>query len=272
VSSALLTFTDVSFAPAGAATTLSGLSFAVDHGEFLAVLGADSAARNSLALLAAGLARPDRGEVVFSPRGSVANGAIRAGLVFSVPGQSLLATTVLEEVRIGLEWQARGETEIATLTEAILRRFGLWEYRHQSPATLSGGEKQRLAIAAALALEPASLVLDEPTAMLDSSAAAVVREAAREATRDGRGLLWLTGDPADVLTADRVAILAGGTIVWTGPPGELGSLGRDFRGWGLRPLPVTALAEALVRLGLPLSTSAMTPEALGEEICSVWRV
>ena len=267
---ALLTFHDVSYAPAGAAATLSGLSFAVNHGEFFACLGADGAERSALALLAAGLAEPTEGLVEFGATGRPPVPGTEAGLVFSAPGQGLIAATVREEAAVGLAWQGLAEPEIAVRVERVLRRFDLWERGEQSPATLSGGEKQRLAMAAALALEPACLILDEPTAMLDPHGAAQVRAAAREMAADGRGVFWLTGDPAEALAADRVLVLSGGRLVWNGQPADLANREESLAEWGLRPLPLAALRRVLIERGVPLTGKPVSPQALVEELCSVW--
>ena len=135
MSPALLTFHDVSYAPAGVATTLSGLSFAVSHGEFLACLGADGAGRNALALLAAGLTKPTRGLVAFGGINRSPVPGIEAGLVFSTPGQGLIAATVREEAAAGLAWQGLAEPEIAVRVERVLRRFGLWDLGEDRKST-----------------------------------------------------------------------------------------------------------------------------------------
>ncbi len=266
----LLTFHDVSYAPTGVAATLSGLSFAVSHGEFFACLGADGAARNALAMLAAGLIRPTGGLVEFGATGRPPVPGTEAGLVFSAPGQGLIGATVREEVAVGPTWLGLPESEIAGRVESVLRRLYLWDLGEQSPTTLSGGEKQRLALAAALAMEPACLILDEPTAMLDPRGAAQVRQAARETASSGRGVLWLTGDSAEALAADWVLILCGGLIVWSGQPADLANKEESLVEWGLRPLPLAALRRALIERGLPLVGKPIAPPELVEELCSIW--
>lgn len=270
----LLAFQEVHYTSPGAATTLSGLSFSLGRGEFFAVLGAEASARQAVALLAAGLARPERGRVLIGggPAGAREPDAAprRAGLVFSAPGQGLIAATVREEVEIGLAWRGCEPKEAEARAEELLRQFALWELRARQPSTLSGGEKQRLAMAAALAAEPACLVLDEPTAMLDPVSAGTVVDAARDFARQGGGVLWLAGGMARGLPADQIALLHGGGIVWQGTPGALLRLGAGVEGWGLEPAPLVRLSAALGSLGLDLSFTHDSPGTLVEEICSVW--
>ncbi len=256
-SAALLSFTEVFHR-----RTLSGLSLTLNRGEFFALLAGDGAARSDVALLAAGLIRPDRGEVKL-PNAT-------PGLIFPVPGQGLIAATVLEEVRLGAVWRGEPEDVVRQRSEGLLRQFGLWERRHQAPSTLSGGEKQRLAIAAALAADPSCLVMADPIGMLDPPGRRLVAATAKELARQGRGVLWLGDDPAQVLEADRLAVLSGGRVVWAGSPSDLAELGERLAEWGVHPLPLTALREALNRGGLALPGRGPTAAALVEEICSVW--
>ena len=95
----------------------------------------------------------------------------RAGLVFQSPAAQMLAVSVEEELIFGLENLGLSRSLIRERLEAALSRFGLEELRSRSPHTLSGGEQQKLALAAIMARQPLVLVLDEPLSMLDSSAA-----------------------------------------------------------------------------------------------------
>jgi energy-coupling factor transporter ATP-binding protein EcfA2 len=98
--------------------------------------------------------------------------AERAGLVFQNPAAQMLAQSVEEEIVFGLENLGLPPSAIRGRLEATLSRFGLEALRHRSPQTLSGGEQQKLALAAVTARQPQVLVLDEPLSMLDSTAAA----------------------------------------------------------------------------------------------------
>ncbi len=97
--------------------------------------------------------------------------AERAGLVFQNPAEQMLAVSVEEEIIFGLENLGLPRRVMAERLESALNRFGLAEFRGRSPRTLSGGEQQKLALAAIVARQPPILVLDEPLSMLDTTAA-----------------------------------------------------------------------------------------------------
>jgi energy-coupling factor transport system ATP-binding protein len=108
----------------------------------------------------------------------------RAGLVFQNPATQMLGSTVAEEIVFGLENLGLPPDEIRGRLDAVLDRFHLTSLRDRSPHTLSGGEQQKVALAAAMARRPPALVLDEPLAMLDSTASgALVQELAALAER-----------------------------------------------------------------------------------------
>jgi energy-coupling factor transporter ATP-binding protein EcfA2 len=208
------------------------------------------------------------GEVV-SLAGSVGAGAStllliaaeRSGIVLPTPWTqaSGMAFTVWDEVAFGpanLGWPVQ---EIERQVEAALWRLDIAELAARDPATLSGGELQRVIIAGILAMDPGLLLLDEPTAELDPAGARAVWRLVRELAGEGKAVLMATSD-LDALpdVADRVVWLEQGTVRATGSPALLGDdamcgagLGATVAGvWraaGLpRPYPLTA-AEAVPR-------------------------
>ena len=151
-------------------------SFQVSRGEVVLLLGPSGAGKSTLALALNGLiphAVPATvtGTVLVDGRDAattpVSELSTRVGMVFQDPDAQLVTRTLLDEVAFGPENLRLPVDEVLARTEDALRRVGLWDRRHENPDRLSGGGKQRLAIACALAMGSPLLVLDEPTANLD---------------------------------------------------------------------------------------------------------
>lgn len=152
----------------------TGIDLDVHAGEALAVTGPNGAGKSTLGLTLAGLLPPAGGAVVAAPE--LADGAdpapirwssrdllTRVGMVFQEPEHQLLATTVRDELAVGPRALGLPEDEIAARTDELLSRLRLDRLAAANPYTLSGGEKRRLTVAAAIATRPRVLVLDEPT-------------------------------------------------------------------------------------------------------------
>lgn len=183
----------------------SGIDLEVRAGEALAITGPNGAGKSTLGLTLAGLLRPAAGEV--RAAGALAAGApaapitwrsrdllTRIGMVFQEPEHQLLARTVRDELEVGPRALGLGEHETGARVDELLDRLRLTALARANPYTLSGGEKRRLTVAAALATAPQVLVLDEPTFGQDSRTwAELVGELAR--LRDeGRAIVTITHD------------------------------------------------------------------------------
>ena len=159
--------------PEGTLTILSEVSFAIDRGDSVAVVGASGAGKSTLLALLAGLDLPTSGEIWLDSNnltnldedGRAAVRAASVGFVFQsfhlVP-----SLNALENVMLPLE--LAGKSEPRKAADEIMQKVGLGERWSHYPSQLSGGEKQRVAIARAFATEPAVLFADEPTGNLDS--------------------------------------------------------------------------------------------------------
>ncbi|WP_229068267.1 ABC transporter ATP-binding protein [Actinoplanes sp. DH11] len=199
--------------------------------------------------------------------------AAEVAMVFQDPDAQIVTATVLDEVCFGPENLLLPAAEVLERAEEALRRVGLWERRHDDPAVLSGGGRQRLAIACALALRTPLLVLDEPTANLDPAGVEEVFRTLREVTagRDRAVLLVEHNLDAAIDLVDRVIVLdAAGRVVLDGPArrtlaehaGKLVELGV----W----LPAAASAALRLRAaGITLDPLPLTPAELATALDAI---
>jgi len=205
--------------PEGSLTILSNVSFEIDKGDSVAVVGASGAGKSTLLALLAGLDLPTEGEIWLNgvnltnldEDGRAELRAASVGFVFQsfhlVP-----SLNALENVMLPLELAGKDSPRQKALD--ILQQVGLGERWSHYPAQLSGGEKQRVAIARAFATEPAVLFADEPTGNLDSRTGEHVIDLMFELNRDSSTTLVLvTHDKSLAARCDRIISLDGGRLV-----------------------------------------------------------
>ena len=216
-------------AGAPAVEVLRGVTFHVTASQSLAVMGATSSGKSTLALVLAGLAPAMTGgllagQVLVNGQDATTTPAAilsaSLGLVFQEPERQLFNMTVAEEVAFGLEGLALPPQEIGERVALALAQVGLTGLEERSPWQLSGGQQKRLAIATLLAIQPPILLLDEPMAGLDPAArreVAAVLDILRQTA--GATVIVLEKDAEFVARwAERVVILAGGQIALDGSP------------------------------------------------------
>lgn len=237
------------------------VSFTVERGEWVALLGANGSGKSTIARLANGLLLPNDGEVIVEGISSWKHDKLAdirklVGLVTQDPDNQIVSTTVFDEVAFGpqnLGWEPERIYEVVS---EVLAHVGLPEevFAKRDPNTMSGGEKQRVVIAAILAMEPHYLVLDEPTAMLDPVSRAHVLESIHTAAKNGHGVVHITHVLKEASFAHRVLVLEEGSIVYDGAPKGILDDTEALTRYGL-------LAEPAVRG--PLEPVASTASASG---------
>lgn len=144
----------------------------------------------------------------------------RLGMLFQNPENGLVAPFVEDDVAFGLENLGVPREEMRVRVARAIRAVGLAGYERREPHTLSGGEKQRVALAGILAIGPEILVLDEPTSMLDAEGRREVLGRIR-AMRGTRTILHVTHHLEEIADADRVLVLNAGRLVADVPPRRL---------------------------------------------------
>ncbi len=235
---------------------LDGISFHAEPGQTIGIYGTGSSGKSTLCLALNGIVPQAtggtiRGEVMIGGWSTrthpIAELASRVALVLQDPDASLIGRSVADEVAFGPENLGVPPAEIEQRIETALDRVGMAAYRSRRSSQLSGGEKQRVAIAAALAMQPAILVLDEPTVALDPQGSAAVADVLRTLVTEKRTTIILMTQDPDLLAAltDELLILNAGRVVRRGTPREVFAHGAELRRLVLTPPPLANVAEQL---------------------------
>lgn len=211
---------------AGPVTALQGIDLNVHAGEFLIVMGKSGSGKTTLVNMVTGMDRSTSGEiwVTGAPlhRFSTEKASKLRGQTMGVVFQSfeLLPTlTVLQNVMLPMDFAGRYSLrEMRERALQLLEQVDIAEHAKKLPAALSGGQQQRLAIARAMANDPAILVADEPTGSLDSATATAVIDLFADLVRRGRTILLVTHDRDVARRGSRVLSLADGAIAGSESP------------------------------------------------------
>jgi biotin transport system ATP-binding protein len=208
----------------GETVALDGVSLTVDDGEFLVLAGANGSGKTTLVRTFNGLLTPDEGRVAVNGT-PVDEDLVAArsavGMVFQDPRDQFVAPTVGTDVAFGPENLGLDRGEIARRVERALDAVNMVGRDDERIDALSGGERERVAIAGALAMDPDHLVLDEPFTGLDWPARRSVLERLDHLDAAGTGAVVVTHDLRDLLSrADRVVALADGRVAVDAAPDE----------------------------------------------------
>lgn len=187
---------------------LEGVSFAIDDGEFVSLIGPSGCGKSTLLYIIAGFLEYEQG-VVLVDDVRVMGPAMNRGVVFQE--YALFPwLTVLGNITYGLESKGIARREREEIASRYIRRIGLHGFEHRYPRELSGGMKQRVAIARTLAYEPDILLMDEPFGALDAQTRELMQDQLLDIWRElGKTVLLVTHDVAEsVFLSDRVLVMS----------------------------------------------------------------
>lgn len=248
----------------GVELAVDHLSFEINKGEFIAVLGHNGSGKSTLAKLINAILVPGEGcievdgintrepEMVWEIRQ-------RAGMVFQNPDNQIVHNIVEEDVGFGPENLGVPTAEIWERVNDSLKKVGMYEHRKESPNNLSGGQKQRVAIAGVLAMKPKCIIFDESTAMLDPVGRREVLKAVHEINKKEEiTILWVTHYMDEVTEADRVLVMNHGKVAMQGTPKQVFAEAEKLQEYHLAVPQVTELALELRRQGMDIPTDLIT--------------
>ncbi len=243
---------------------LDAVSLSIESGEFVVILGHNGSGKSTFAKLLNGLIIPSSGDVLIDGISTENEQDIwtirsRVGMVFQNPDNQLVSSIVEDEIAFGPENLGIPRDEMIERINSSLNASGLEKFRKSAPHLLSGGQKQKLAIASVLAMRPRYLVLDEPTAMLDPIGQQEVMATTKELNqKEGITTILVTQNMNEAAYASRVVIFNKGKVELDGKPGEIFSDIDRITSLGLEPPPMTMLAHRLKKAGLSISTKPLS--------------
>ena len=255
-----------------AAPALKNISFSIEKGEMVAVLGHNGSGKSTLAKLLNGLYLPNEGTVLVAgmdTKDEKHTWEVRrkAGMVFQNPDNQLVATVVRDDVAFGMENIGVDPNEMPARIEQALGAVGMLPFIDRAPHLLSGGQKQRVAIAGILAMQPEALVLDEATAMLDPSGRKEVFDTVlRLNSEQGITVVWITHFMEEAARCGRVMVVHQGEKRMDGTPKEVFAQGETLRELRLDVPPMAQLCEMLSKRGVVMPRDILTVDEMEQEV------
>lgn len=229
------------------------IDFLADKGEMIAILGRNGSGKSTFARHLNGLLAPHEGTVIIGGRDLTKVSGLTAirrqvGMVFQNPDNQIVGNTLAEDIGFGLENLGIESHDIWDKIDEMLELTGLAAYKYSNTSRISGGQKQRLAIASAMAMSPECIVLDEATSMLDPQGAKDMLNLVLKLNREKKiTVIMVTHKISEALMTDRVYILDNSRIVAHGVPGDVLSDVERLKTYGLE-IPVRMKNEA----GIPI--------------------
>lgn len=259
---------------------LNNINLEIEAGEFIALIGHTGSGKSTLVQHLNGLNEPTSGEILYDgvnyrEKGNkIATLRQKVGLVFQYPEYQLFEETVIKDIAFGAVNQGLSEEEVDLRVRRAMERVGLSydDIGEESPFSLSGGQKRRVAIAGILAMEPEVLVLDEPTAGLDP-------HGSREILNEIKGI-YETTDTTIVLVshsmeevaqlATRMIVMDNGEVRMDDTPREIFKREKELESIGLGVPQVRSAMTMLKEKGLDVEENCITVDEALKELTNWW--
>jgi biotin transport system ATP-binding protein/energy-coupling factor transport system ATP-binding protein len=253
---------------------LKNIGLNIAEGDYIAVIGPNGSGKTTLIKHLNALLLPSAGEVLVdglstsNPK-NLPEIRRRVGMIFQNPDNQIVGMSVEEDVAFGPGNLGLPPKEVRKRVDEALEKVGLTNYKSRPPYTLSGGQKQLLAIAGVLAMDSRYIVLDEPTASLDPQSNYKVLNLLKKLNYEGIGIIHVTHNMDDLIIANRLLVMDQGKLITDGPAADILSQVESLKAIGLTPPKVTELMYCLNQRGAAVATNICTVEEAVEEINSL---
>ncbi len=240
---------------------LDNVSFSVERGEFLGIIGHTGSGKSTLMQHLNGLLKPTSGKLlldgqdIWSDKKLTRQAKFRVGLVFQYPEYQLFEETVYKDIAFGPKNMGLSGEEVDRRVREAAAAVGLTQAQLEvSPFDLSGGQKRRVAIAGVMAMEPEVLILDEPTAGLDPSGREeILAHIERYRQQHNATIMMVSHSMDDVARlTDRLLVMNGSKLAMDGTPEQVFARAEELLEMGLNIPEVTRVFLELKKMGLPV--------------------
>ena len=254
------------------------MSFDVNEGEFLGIIGHTGSGKSTLIQHLNGLLQPTAGEILLRGKNiwaepkKIREVRFKVGLVFQYPEYQLFEETVYKDIAFGPANQGKTGDELDYAVREAAKLVGIRDDQlEKSPFELSGGQKRRVALAGVLAMEPEVLVLDEPTAGLDPAGRENLMPNIRDYHRNKGKTIILVSHSMDEIArnVDRILVLKNAHVLMQGTPAEVFARGEELLSAGLDVPQITRIAMELKRRGVDIDPAVYTVEALERQLLAL---
>ena len=254
------------------------MSFEVQEGEFLGIIGHTGSGKSTLIQHLNGLLQPTEGQIllhgkdIWAEPKKIRDIRFRVGLVFQYPEYQLFEETVYKDIAFGPANQGKTGEELDHAVREAAKLVGIRdEQLEKSPFELSGGQKRRVALAGVLAMEPEVLVLDEPTAGLDPAGRENLMANIRDYHRNKGKTIILVSHSMDEIAqnVDRILVLKNAHVLMQGTPADVFARGQELLSAGLDVPQITRIAMALKERSLPVDPAVYTADALERQLLAL---
>ena len=254
------------------------MSFDVNEGEFLGIIGHTGSGKSTLIQHLNGLLQPTAGEILLRGKNiwaepkKIREVRFKVGLVFQYPEYQLFEETVYKDIAFGPANQGKTGDELDHAVLEAAKLVGIRDDQlEKSPFELSGGQKRRVALAGVLAMEPEVLVLDEPTAGLDPAGRENLMANIRDYHRNKGKTIILVSHSMDEIArnVDRILVLKNAHVLMQGTPAEVFARGEELLSAGLDVPQITRIAMELKRRGVDIDPAVYTVEALERQLLAL---
>ena len=253
--------------------TVDNISFEINRGDYVAILGHNGSGKSTIAKLLIGLLEKSNGTIKVNGYELTLDNLYKVrdniGIVFQNPDNQFIGATVRDDIAFGLENTCVPQEHMDAIINTYAAKVGMSDFLDHEPTKLSGGQKQRVAIAGILAMSPTIIILDEATSMLDPMGRREINNLVKELNKaKDITIISITHDIEEAKNADQVILLNAGKVVANGKPKNILSDKTSLIKYELDIPFALKVAQGLEKLNIRTSKS-LDMEVLIEELCQL---